>query len=64
MVGWGDLDVAAYMTPALTTLQTPYEQIAEAVMELMLEQLQDTPAPRKVTLTHRLIVRESCGAST
>ena len=34
VAGWGDLDVAAYMTPALTTLATPYEQIAAAVMEL------------------------------
>lgn len=61
VVGYGDLDVSAYFTPALTTLQTPYEQVAEAMMELMLEQLQGNAAPRKVTLTHRLIVRESCG---
>ena len=60
-MGYGDRDVSAYFTPALTTLQTPYEQVAEAMMELMLEQLQGNAAPRKVTLTHRLIVRESCG---
>ena len=62
VVGCGDLDVSAYLTPSLTTLQTPYEQIAETVMELMAEQLRGTADPRKVTLTHRLIVRESCGA--
>ena len=63
VTGYDDLEVSAYFTPALTTLATPYEQIAEAVMELMLDQLQGTQPPRKVTLTHRLIVRESCGAS-
>ena len=63
VVGAGDLEVSAYLTPALTTLRTPYEKVAEAVMDLMLEQQQGTPPPRKVTLTHRLIVRESCGAS-
>ena len=62
VVGHGDLGVSAYLTPALTTLRTPYEQIAGAVMELMLEQLQEGDPPRTVTLTHRLIVRESCGA--
>lgn len=62
VVGCGDLELSAYFTPALTTLQTPYERIAEAAMDLMLEQLRGTAAPRKVTLTHRLIVRESCGA--
>lgn len=62
VVGCGDLDVSAYLTPSLTTLQTPYEQIAETAMDLMDEQLRGTAAPRKVTLTHRLIVRESCGA--
>ena len=34
-------------------------------MDLMLELLQGgaCPRPRKVTLTHRLIVRESCGST-
>ena len=63
VAGWGDLDVAAYMTPALTTLATPYEQIAAAVMELMLEKIQGDGAPRQVILKSRLVVRESCGAS-
>ena len=39
VVGQGDIDVAACVTPALTTLATPYEAIAQAMMELMLEQL-------------------------
>ena len=64
VVGQGDLEVSAYMTPALTTLATPYEEIAETVMDLMLELLQGGASPRKATLTYRLIVRESCGASS
>ncbi len=61
VVGCGDLDVSAYSTPALTTLAIPYDQIAEAAMDLMLEQLHGDATPRQVTLTHRLIVRDSCG---
>ena len=65
VVGQGDLEVSAYMTPALTTLATPYEEIAETVMDLMLELLQGgaCPRPRKVILPPRLIVRESCGST-
>ena len=62
VVGNGDIGVAARMTPALTTLATPYEAIAEAVMELMLEQLEGRDEPRQVTLKSHLVVRESCGA--
>ncbi len=64
VVGNGDIGVAARMTPALTTLATPYEAIAQAALELMLEQLggrQDEP--RQITLRSPLIVRESCGAT-
>ena len=62
VVGSGDLDVAAYVTPALTTLATPYEAIAEAAMELMLEQLEGRQEPRQITVKAPLVVRESCGA--
>ena len=63
VVGYGDLEVAAYVTPALTTLATPYEAIAEAAMELMLEQLEGQDTPRQITLRTSLVVRESCGAN-
>ena len=62
VVGHGDMDVAAYVTPALTTLAIPYEAIAEAAMELMLEQLEGEETPRQITLKSPLVVRESCGA--
>ena len=64
VVGSGDIDLSAYMTPALTTLATPYEAIAQAAMELMVEQLEGRNAPRQVTLTSPLVVRESCGANS
>ncbi len=63
VVGYGDLEVSAYVTPALTTLAIPYEAIAETAMGLMLEQLEGEDTPRQVTLGTSLIVRESCGAN-
>lgn len=63
VVGSGDIDVAAYVTPALTTLVTPYEAVARAAMDLMLEQLEGRNTPRQITLKSHLVVRESCGAN-
>ena len=63
VVGHGDIGVAAYVTPALTTLTISYEAIAEAAMELMLEQLEGEETPRQITLKSPLVVRESCGAN-
>ena len=63
VVGSGDIDVAAYMTPSLTTLATPYEAIAQAAIDLIQEQLEEQDTPRRVTLRSDLVVRESCGAN-
>ena len=63
VVGNGDMDVAAYVAPALTTLAIPYEEIAQAAMELMLEQLQGQDTSRQVTLKSTLVVRESSGSN-
>ena len=63
VVGYGNIEVGAYMTPTLTTLATPREAIAQAAMELMLEQLKGQETPRQITLETPLIVRESCGAN-
>lgn len=62
VVGYGNLEVAAYATPPLTTLAAPYEEIAEAAMELMLEQLDGQDTPRQINLPTELIVRKSSGA--
>ena len=65
VVGNGNSDMGEYVTPALTTLATPYEAIAQAAMELMLEQLEGRrDGPRQITLKSPLIVRESCGADS
>ncbi len=63
VVGNGNIEAAAYMTPALTTLVTPYEAIAQAAMDLMLEQLEGQDTPRQITMRSDLVVRESCGAN-
>ena len=64
VVGYGDIKAGGFFTPGLTTMAIPHEGVAEAAMELILEQLRgdDDAPPRQVTLRPRLVVRESCGA--
>ena len=64
VIGNGNLEVAKYTTPALTTLAIPFEKIAQTAMELMLEQLEGEETPRQITVRSPLIVRESCGAKS
>ena len=62
VTGCGDMDLSAFITPALTTLSIPYENIAQLAMRDILQQLRGETTPRQHTLKPRLIVRESCGA--
>ena len=61
VVGFGDIDVSAYLSPALTTMAIPYEEIARSAMDLMLRQIGGEDTTEQATLRSRLIVRESCG---
>ena len=61
VVGRGNTRPGAFMTPALTSVATPFKAVAEAAMELMAE-LQKQRPPRHVVLEPRLVVRESCGS--
>jgi LacI family transcriptional regulator len=57
--GW-----SAYGTPALTTIDSPIDEIAAEAVEII---TQATPADRLLTLTRHdfaLIARESCGCTT
>ena len=61
VVGFGDIDVSAYLSPALTTMAVPYEEIALSAMDLLLRKIGGEDTTDRVTLRSRLIVRESCG---
>ncbi len=64
VVGFDDIDLAAMVVPALTTVAQPVDQIATTALDLMLEQITEGSVAldhRRVRLETRLIVRESCG---
>lgn len=63
VVGFDDVRYATLLTVQLTTIHQPCRDIAVAAMHAMRERIAEpTLPPRTVTLTPRLIVRESCGA--
>lgn len=63
VTGYGDLDVSAYVFPALTTLSIPYEEIARVAIQNIVGQIQHAVNLRQRILKPTLVVRESCGAN-
>ena len=63
VVGFDDAQYATLVSPPLTTIHQPCREIALMTLRTMLERIADPALPaRNVSLTPRLVVRESCGA--
>lgn len=63
ITGFDDTDLAAVVTPPLTTVRTPRKEMAERCAEYFLTCLRDTGEPDNIELTTELVVRESTGPS-
>ncbi len=63
IVGFDDLDIGAYVRPALTTVRQPMETLARKAVELLL-MMTDGDAPSepgpRLLLKPELIIRDSC----
>lgn len=60
VIGFNDVSVAKYVTPALTTVKVYTEWMGELAVSTILELIQEkAPAPRKITVGTELILRES-----
>ncbi|HJG53652.1 MAG TPA: LacI family transcriptional regulator [Staphylococcus arlettae] len=60
IVGFDDIDIAQYMTPALTTVAQPIETIGEVALQLIMDKLDSTLTHRdqqSIVLPSELIVR-------
>ncbi len=62
IAGYNDLDIAAGFEPAITTVKTPYEPIARAVVEHLLARLKGEEPVRSQPIPAELVVRASTGA--
>lgn len=60
VTGFDDAPGAQYLSPSLTTLRQPIQQVAERLTEMLVDCIHGrTPSPKQVILPPRLIVRAS-----
>jgi LacI family repressor for deo operon, udp, cdd, tsx, nupC, and nupG len=60
VMGFDDIRFARFLTPALTTIAQPSEEIGREAMTLLLNIIAgEQIAQKSITLTHELIVRKS-----
>jgi DNA-binding LacI/PurR family transcriptional regulator len=65
VVGFDGIALGAFTNPELTTVEQPGTEVGQRAVELVFERIEGESAiPRQVTLPVRLVVRESCGASS
>ena len=63
IVGFDDVDLAAIVSPALTTLRVDRSEIGRTAMRMLLSQIKDcSETPQEIVLQPELIVRESAPA--
>lgn len=60
LIGFDDIDYAAYFNPPLTTVHQPVDEIALATADMMVGLLDDKLAHRHLVLDTALVVRETC----
>ncbi|SDT31560.1 LacI family DNA-binding transcriptional regulator [Microlunatus soli] len=61
LVGFDDIEEAAYLLPPLTTVRPDRAAIAEQSLRLLVERLDGERRPEAVTAGHELVVRHSTG---
>jgi DNA-binding LacI/PurR family transcriptional regulator len=60
VIGFDDISMAAYMTPALTTVRQDLQRGAKVMVDLLFRRMagEDTPS---ATMQTELVIRQSCG---
>jgi GAF domain-containing protein len=61
IAGFGDMEGAAALTPALTTVRRPAYEQGKKAAEMLLALMSGREVSQRVTLPTELVVRESCG---
>lgn len=61
IIGMNDVHIAEYVSPSLTTVQIPIEQMCNEALRLLKSRIDgETEVGRQILLSTKLIVRESC----
>lgn len=63
IIGFDDIEVAAFLTPPLTTVRVHTELMGRTAVQLLLERIEGRDTAMHVTVNTTFMVRESCGSS-
>ena len=61
VVGFDDVPFARYLSPALTTVRAPIEQVGREAVRQLVRQLNGVQADPLTLMRTELVIRESCG---
>jgi DNA-binding LacI/PurR family transcriptional regulator len=63
LVGFDDIYLARYLTPPLTTVRAPTEQVGHEAIQLLIRQIQGQDTDNVILLPTELVIRQSCGCN-
>jgi LacI family transcriptional regulator len=64
VVGFDDVPFVRYLSPALTTVRAPIEQVGREAVRQLARLINGEPAEALTLLRTELVIRESCGCTT
>jgi len=64
ITGWDDIQVARYVSPALTTVRQPMRLLGARAAELLFQRIHTGVTPAGEVLPTELVVRASCGCAS
>ena len=62
LVGFNDDLPSRYLSPPLTTIHAPAEEVGHTAVSTLMAQIDQRPIPNNIVLGTRLVIRESCGS--
>lgn len=62
LVACDDVEMASYMTPALTTVHIPTRTMGRLAVHMLVNGILDETGPLQLVVPSKLVIRESCGA--
>jgi LacI family transcriptional regulator len=63
VIGFDDVNSAAYQNPSLTTIRQPWREMAQIAAQTLLDRLNHKRVSQEILVEPELVVRESTGPS-
>ena len=62
IIGLDDIEMASYITPTLTTIHVPKEELGRFAVKILVDRIEGGhEMPVRIDIPYHLVVRESCG---